>query len=182
MDPKQKAAYDTVMSSPIANANPAMTPPTQPNLSTPSLPIGSPQMSSGTTLPAAGSTAGLMDAPLQSQVGAVIQSAAPAVQPIQAPPVQPEATPVTSGPTITPFTQPQVSPQPGVNPTAAVPPQQSTVHIDYMLKKPASSSVSFGKKKLGIPPVLYIVGCILFFVLYTLFWAKVFGLPIPYLG
>ncbi|HSW96587.1 MAG TPA: hypothetical protein VLF89_02045 [Candidatus Saccharimonadales bacterium] len=64
--------------------------------------------------------------------------------------------------------------------TGAVKPQApGTVHIGYSTKP--GHKVVQDKKKLGIPPVLYIVGCILFFLLYSLFWVKVFGVAVPFL-
>ncbi|HSW89142.1 MAG TPA: hypothetical protein VLG12_08315 [Candidatus Saccharimonadales bacterium] len=54
-----------------------------------------------------------------------------------------------------------------------------TVHIGYSTKP--GHKVDVEKKKLNIPPALYIVGCVLFFLLYSIFWVKVFGVAIPFL-
>jgi hypothetical protein len=72
--------------------------------------------------------------------------------------------------------------QPSMVFTAAGKPHASTgtVHIGYSAKP--GQKVVLEKKKLGIPPALYVVGCVVFFILYTVFWLKVFGIHLPYLG
>lgn len=54
-----------------------------------------------------------------------------------------------------------------------------TIHIGYSAKP--GQKLHLEKKKLGIPPALYIVGCVLFFMLYSIFWIKVFGISLPFL-
>jgi len=56
----------------------------------------------------------------------------------------------------------------------------NTIHIGYGVK-PGGQKIILEKKRLGIPPALYILGCILFFIFYAIFWIKVFGVKIPYL-
>jgi hypothetical protein len=54
-----------------------------------------------------------------------------------------------------------------------------TIHVGYA-KKPTQKFI-LEKKKSGIHPAVYIVGCIVFFAIYTFFWMKIFGIAIPFL-
>jgi hypothetical protein len=50
------------------------------------------------------------------------------------------------------------------------------------LPSPASVNQAVNHETSALLKVLYIIGAVVFFAVYTLFWVKVFGLPIPFLS
>ncbi len=109
-------------------------------------------------------------------------TAAPA--PLQpAPPVQTAPPPPPTAPTSTTTTTP-IEPVPQdqttqqiVTPTLAVQVPQPPPTINE-----ANSQVFSSKKKAGgVPPVITVLGVVVFFVVYTMVWVKIFNARLPFL-
>lgn len=146
MDPKLKAAYESVMKGPAPTAS-------TPSEEKPKIPT--PGLGSESAAPTTTSTTITTTTTAPPKM-VVEEQKDPEPQPI----VQPAA------------------PQPTV---LVKPATGGTVHIGYSAKPGAGHKLAIEKKSSGIPPALYIVGCILFFLLYSLFWVKVFGVKVPFL-
>ena len=163
MDPKLKEAYQKVMSTPI---------PTPGNQSTDTkTPEEKP------TVPPPGIQQTTVDTPTQTVTTTVT------TQPKMITEEQKEETIAAPTPNSVPEA-PKEEPKHIGNSmvfTSSGKPHQATgtIHIGYSAKP--GTKVVLEKKKLGIPPALYIVGCVLFFALYTIFWIKVFGVKVPFL-
>jgi len=108
-------------------------------------------------------------------MGATLPSA-PQSPPAMQSPVQPQKPPMTI-----PTTQ---SPLPTQQQTATAQDSPSTAHI----APPLTSHVSSGfvapqeEKKPAVSGTLLIIAGVVFFIVYTLFCLKLFGIPIPFLG
>jgi hypothetical protein len=82
--------------------------------------------------------------------------------------------PDESGPGSTPIT-PYASPEDFSASQVAAPDQMT-----QPLPSPASVNQSAPHETSPLLKVLYIVGSVIFFAIYTLFWIKIFGLPLPF--
>jgi hypothetical protein len=98
------------------------------------------------------------------------------------PPMTPPITPSSVPPPITttvsvsrPVTQPTITQVTSpVSPTAHREPEK--VHIGG-----APTGFTTKKQSAGISPVFYVIGAIIFLVVYTIFWLKFFQIPVPFL-
>lgn len=101
--------------------------------------------------------------------------AAPAQTPASQQPFQTVAAPAVPA-------TPVAAPTPQVaTPQASQPPLRrttSTVHVGYQLQPPKVATQKKGK----ISPILIIAGIVIFFVIYTVIWVKIFNIPIPFLS
>ncbi|MGH7246005.1 MAG: hypothetical protein ACREGI_03660 [Candidatus Levyibacteriota bacterium] len=173
LDPKLQQAYDRVMGMKL---DPAM-PPTTPTTPVPDLPITPVDMPMPTTP---------MDMPGQTPT---MPTTPPAINPQPDVPTTPTPTPVPLIP------EPQPNPLPSVEQALPTTPHempqeitakphempQETVHFEGAS---AAKHTEKTGKKMTISPVILILGGIVFFLVYTLIWVKVFNLnlPIPFLG
>jgi hypothetical protein len=70
-----------------------------------------------------------------------------------------------------------------VNPYGSAPatPQPTTFTDTMQQPLPSPAAVNQGLQKETSPllRVLYIVGAVIFFIIYTIFWIKIFNLPLP---
>jgi hypothetical protein len=101
--------------------------------------------------PAPGAVAGQVTPPVNA-------TAAPAVDQASAIP-QPTGTPVQPQPSVNPYAQ-----------AAAATPVTTAPTIDLPTNKAPSTSLI---------RALYIGGAVVFFIAYTIFWIKIFNLPVP---
>jgi len=77
---------------------------------------------------------------------------------------------VTTTPHPTETTQPLPAP--------SHPQNAGTVHVEYQLRSP---HLAKQKGKMHIPIGVYVLGGAVFFILYTLFWVRVFNINVPFL-
>ncbi|MBI2074803.1 MAG: hypothetical protein HYT83_03145 [Candidatus Levybacteria bacterium] len=103
------------------------------------------------------------------------------VVPVSTPPANPIPKP-TQSPMTNPVTP--VAPQPAAQePVMAVTPEpipsQPTASVES--KIPISGFVAPEQKKHGISPLIIVLGMLVFFVVYALFWVKFFGVSLPFL-
>lgn len=123
---------------------------------------------SGTPPPADGAAASVPDLTAKHVEPAAVQPPSP----------QPST---TQSETISePVTKPQATTTP-ITQTIATPikttaPQK--IHLGYQSKP---QKIASQKKKVSIPAPIYVIGGVVFFILYTLFWVKVFNIPLPFL-
>src|SRR5438309_994758 len=168
MDPKLKEAYERVMGNSAPTPQPAVS---QPVTGTP--PPATPSINSGSPTPQSPQANGIthigdfMAAAPAKPILQTVEITTPETHTEQAPlhPTSPQEAVASEKVAITnphPAAQTYVAPQAAQPHTAA-----GTVHIGYGTKP--GQKVNIEKKKLNIPPALYIVGCIVFFILYTFF-------------
>ena len=156
LDPKLQEAYNRVMGTPTGNDVTQPTTATNSTLTPSSLPT--------------------------DQAGPVMPNVTPISDATVTNPV-PTANPVIPDPINTPAAiDPMANVTPPVIETPPVTietsqPTMSTVENTASVKSQAFSA----KKGMKVSPVILIVGAIVFLIVYTLIWVKVFGLQIPFL-
>jgi hypothetical protein len=164
LDPKLKEAYERVMGTPVG------TPPPPTDTAQTGGPTASQQAATLSATPFGAPPVALNPTPPIPQP--------PTAQPNPSPVFgMPQPTPNQGNPGAVAFT----APLPGQQPIAPPTPQQGHPQPGA---KPAPGSHGFvaQKKGLHISPVLWIMGAIVFVAVYTLFWFKLFNIPIPFVG
>ncbi|MDP2638528.1 MAG: hypothetical protein Q8P26_05715 [Candidatus Levybacteria bacterium] len=173
LDPKLRDAYQRVMGTtvPKPSTRPVAQTQTTPPVNGPTPPIQKP------TIP--------VNPPISSNSNPNINPSPaikldePAVRPIQ-PPTQPQTT-------IEPPAQPELSPKPQAPLGSA-----NFDQLNSQVSSAASSNFSAPtpmtqnqaviiKKKNRLLPILAVIVVLVFFVVYTLFWVKIFNLKLPFL-
>ena len=114
-----------------------------------------------------------LDPKLKEAYDRVMATAVPQPSPASPPPLQPQAEPAS----------PSTSPiQGGPVSTQTIDPQPLPSSAPIASAKPASAFVAVATKpKTKILPVLFVVGGLIFFVVYAVFWVKFFNLKLPFL-
>jgi len=115
----------------------------------------------------------------------------PQPQPIQPPVSMPQPSTLP----IQPITEPQpvINPQPIPTPEPVTAPQPTTNFVQMNSEVPAAPTANANftmpvqtktavlKKNNGIMPILFLFVGIIFLLIYSLFWAKIFNLSLPFL-
>jgi hypothetical protein len=97
---------------------------------------------------------------------------------------------VAPNPTTPSTPMPQAASTPSLS---AVPPLKEEVHIPMSSptsqvfsatapKTYTSPSVVAPKKKSGVSPLIIAIGAVAFFIIYAVFWIKIFNISLPFLG
>lgn len=106
-----------------------------------------------------------------------------------APPPQTQAVPQAPAPITAPVAQaaplPTTTPTPVVSPPPAQPaapaPAANQTHVQQKTAKGTTTFVAQqGSSSKTVLPILYLIGGIIFLLVYTIFWMRVFGIPVPY--
>jgi hypothetical protein len=156
LDPKLQEAYNRVMGTPTGPATP-----TDP------------------AAPAANPTPAPTD-----QIGPIMPNVTPDPTALTTPPtVDPTVSSTPTGPEPTPITPadptlptPTITPEP-VQPVIETPTQPTMTTVEN-----TASHAFVAKKGMKISPVILIVGGIVFLLVYTLVWVKVFNLSVPFIN
>ncbi|MBI2613245.1 MAG: hypothetical protein HYW62_00515 [Candidatus Levybacteria bacterium] len=194
LDPKLREAYQRVMGTPVPQ------PQTQPP--SPAFGVASPRgepIQTQTLTPPAGGTTPPMPNPTPAPTPMPQPEPIP-TQPIQPPPAPTnEPEPISEPQPSIPEPQPAIHPQPEPIPTPdlAIPTQPQASNFVQMNSEVTASpsSANFSapqpqpqaqtiaiKKKSGIMiPILFGIAGLIFIVIYTLFWTKIFNFKVPFL-
>lgn len=171
LDPKLREAYDRIMGTNV----PAAKPPLQAKPS-------APQQTAQPIQPApATQTNPVQNAPVPD----IKQPDTPPMSPItpisqttQTPAPQTPATPVQTTPAAA--TQPVNQPPVQVQSTAPISPFFGNVAADNQMHAYVAEEVAGAKQSIKTIELIYIVGGVVFFVVYALFWLKFFNLSSPF--
>ena len=196
MDPKLKEVYDRVMGVSGGDTGAASqtlpTPQATQPTNTPTTPTASqPDATSASPLPSATPQAATSDTPPSPLLDVSLLSATPETTPVDAAPSQPTGAPTAATIPIPPATSVDLPQQP-------VAPTQSSESMDALkatMNMPSlapQETVQIGLggspvaptekvKKKGVPPLLIIFGALIFLIAYAIFWARFFGLQLPFL-
>lgn len=174
LDPKLRDAYQRVMGTTIPQPQAA---PAQAQTPTPPAPIPNPPP-----------TPDPNPVPATPNINPAITPDELPTQPIE-PPVQPPTAPIMPEPTPVSEPQPAIPPQPEPTPT-----QQANNFVQMNSEVPAVPAQNFSapqpqpqtqtvtvKKKNGMMiPILFGIAGLVFIVIYTLFWTKIFNFKLPF--
>ena len=162
--------------SPVSNPNTGPNPGTGPTIN--SIPTDTSTIVAQSVTPAPAETPAIMNA--APATSSFFSNPSPATTDPTQTPVQTADNNISA-----PFTQvtepstAPVTPYTPDNQTQYAPP---TEQVTQPLPSPSSVVQSAQKQTSPLLRVLYILAAVIFFVIYTVFWAKVFGLPIPFLN
>lgn len=162
-------------SSPLPTPASMITPPIMPN-GNPPHPIPS-----ATTMPSVSSEPmSQHSVPSQPMMTPLPGQPLKSMEPINPTPISIKAESKPEPVMTTPVNQPSMSHATPMEPMHATVPLSTTTPVHA----PISQIHGFvaPKKKAGISPVILIVGGVVFVIVYTLIWVKVFNIPLPFLG